>query len=187
MADIYYEEFQKYWKKFVTQLQGQIMTQAKKGMLIHSSMNLILADCVGFWDSTHSEGGRWLNRYEAEYPEKAGIIRDILLKDMKFAGEEENSSKYEVLKYIIPMGGAVAGFAISGGIGVSNLVRAACTVVPAAVAYPVTVNIMKMKAEDGKKELIQAYMNQLGKYKRSIEIILQDIESVSGRNDERND
>ncbi len=53
-------------------------------------------------------------------------------------------------------------------------VRAACTVVPAAVAYPVTVNIMKMKEEDGKKELIQAYLKQLDKYKLSMESILQD-------------
>lgn len=176
MSETYYEEFEKCWKKFVTQLQGQIMMQAKKGMLIHSSLNLILADCAGFWDSRHSEGGRWLDKYEAEYPKKAGMVRDILLKDMKFTGEEGNSSKYGALKYIVPVGSAVAGFAVSGGIGACNLVRAACTVVPAAVAYPVTVNIMKMKAEDGKKELIRAYMKQLDKYKLSIESILQNSE-----------
>lgn len=176
MAENYYEEFEKYWKKFTTQLQGQIMQQAQKGMLIHSSLNLILADCAGFWDSRHSEGGRWLDRYEAEYPEKADMIRNILLKDMRFTGEEENSSKYGALKYIIPAGSAVAGFAVSGGFGASNLVRAACTIVPAAVAYPVMTNIMKMKAEDGKKELIRAYMNQLDKYKRNIESILQNSE-----------
>lgn len=176
MSEIYYEEFEKCWKKFATRLQGQIMMQVKKGMLIHSSLNLILADCAGFWDSRHSEGGRWLDKYEAEYPEKAGIVRDILLKDMKFTGEEGNPSRYGALKYIVPVGSAVAGFAVSGGIGASGLVRAACTVVPAAVAYPVTLNIMKMKAEDGKKELIRAYMNQLDKYKLSIESILQDSE-----------
>lgn len=174
MQETYYEEFEKYWKKFATQLQGQIMTQAQKGMLIHSALNLILADCAGFWDSKYSEGGRWLDKYETEHPKKAGMIRDILLNDMRFTDEGEKSSNYKALKYIIPVGTAIAGYAVSGFGKRDALVRAACTILPAAVAYPITTNIVGMKADDEKEKLIQAYMKQLDKYKRSVESILQD-------------
>lgn len=174
MQETYYEEFEKYWKKFTTQLQGQIMTQAQKGVLIHSALNLILADCVGFWDSKYSEGGRWIDKYETEYPEKADMIRDILLNDMKFTDEGEQSSNYKALKYIVPAGTAVAGFAVSGLRNAGMLARAACTIVPAAVAYPIATNIVNMKAGDAKEKMIQAYMRQLDKYKLSIESILKN-------------
>ncbi len=174
MQETYYEEFEKYWKKFITQLQGQIMTQAQQGILIHSALNLTLADCVGFWDSKYSEGGRWLDKYEAQYPKKADMIRDILLKDMRFTDEGEYTSKYNALRYLIPAGSAAAGFAISGFSEAGMLARAACTILPAAVAYPITTNILNMKADDEKKELIQAYMKQLDKYKLSIERILTE-------------
>lgn len=175
MQETYYEEFEKYWKKFATQLQGQIMTQAQKGVLIHSALNLILADCAGFWDSKYSEGGRWLDKYETEYPKKAGMIRDILLNDMRFMDEGEQSYNYKALKYIVPVGTAAVGFAISGFAISGKLARAACTIIPAAAAYPITTNIVNMKADDEREKLIQAYMKQLDKYKLSIESILQDV------------
>lgn len=173
MQETYYDEFEKNWEKFTTQLQGQIMTQAQKGVLVHSVLNLILADCVGFWDSKYSEGGRWLDRYETEYPKKADMIRDIFLNDMKFTDEGEKSSDLEALKYIVPVGTAIAGFAVSGFGKAGMLARAACTVVPAAVAYPIATNIVNIKSDDAKENLIQAYMKQLDKYKLSIESILQ--------------
>lgn len=174
MQETYYEEFEKYWKKFATQLQGQIMTQAQKGVLIHSALNLILADCVGFWDSKYSEGGRWIDKYETEYPKNAEMIRDILLRDMKFTDEGKESFDHKVLKYIVPVGTAAVGFAISGFSKASMFARAVWTVVPAAAAYPIATNIVNMKADDAKEKLIQAYMDQLDKYKQSIESILKN-------------
>lgn len=177
MQEKYDEEFEKYWKKFATQLQGQLMTQAQKGILVHSAFNLTLADCAGFWDSKYSEGGRWLDQYKAGHPEEADMIRDILLKDMQFTDEGKYSSKYGALRYLIPAGSAAAGFIISGISRAGTLARAASTIVPAAVAYPVTANIVNMKADDAKKELIQAYMKQLDKYKRSVESVLHNAAS----------
>lgn len=172
MRDTYYEEFEKNWKKFVVQLQGQMMRQAKSGLLIPASVNLILSDRIGFWDSRDSEGGRWLDRYEAEYPEKAKRIRDIFLNDMKFSAEEEKTAQYGLLKYVIPAGSAAVGFAVSGGLGAGTFVRAACTLVPAAVAYPVAVSVVGMKEEDEQTKRIHAYLGQLEKFKRSISSIL---------------
>lgn len=57
--------------------------------------NLILADCIGFWDSGYSEGGRWLEKFEKMYPEKAELIRDILLNDMKFTENSADKSRKE--------------------------------------------------------------------------------------------
>ena len=169
-----YDYFEKYWEKFVTQLRGQMMTQAKKGIFSFASLNLILADCVGFWDSRYSEGGRWLDRYEKEHPDKAELIRDILLKDMKFQEEESGSLKKDFLKYVVPAGSAVAGLAIARVAGATTATQAICTLAPAAVAYPVTNNVVHTLNDNVKKKVIQSYMDQLNKYKKGVEGILKE-------------
>lgn len=172
-----YENFQKCWEKFKNQVQGQMMMQAKKDMFTFASLNLILKSSVDFWDSRYSEGGRWLDGLEKEHPEQAGLIRNILLNDMKFTEASTEESKGGVLKYVVPAGTAVAGFAMSKAAGFNKTIQALCTVAPAVASYPITNNIMNTMEDNRKMEKIQAYIGQLDKYKQSIESILRDIEA----------
>lgn len=176
MGNSYYDNFKKNWDKFIARLQGQLITQAKSGVFTPASSNLILADCIGFWDSRYSEGGRWLDGFEKEYPEKAEMIRNILLNDMKFEENSVEESKQEYLKYVIPVGSAAAGFAISRIAGANAIVQAVCSIAPAAVAYPVANNVLHAADDNRKKEVIQNYLSQLDKYRASIGSILQDME-----------
>lgn len=175
MENMYCENFRKNWDKFMDRLQGQLIIQAKNGILALVPSNLVLSECTGFWDSRHSEGGRWLEQYEKEFPEKAGMIRNILLKDMKFEELPIKRGNHGFLKYVIPAGSAAAGFAISKAVGAGAIVQAVCTAAPAAVAYPVTNNMLHTIDDSKKKEMIQSYLAQLSKYKAGIESILQDM------------
>ena len=175
METMEYESFEKCWKQFAIQLQGKMMIEAKKGVVTTASFNLILASIIDFWDSRYCEGGRWLDNYEKKYPKKAELIRSILLEDMKFKEEAKGLSNNDFLKYVVPVGSAAAGFVVSKIIGTSSMVQTVCTIAPAVVAYPVTTNLLDNITSSNKKELIQIYMNQLEKYKLSIESILKDI------------
>lgn len=176
MGNSYCDAFKKNWDKFITRLQGQLITQAKNGVFTPASSNLILADCIGFWDSRHSEGGRWLDGFEKEYPDKAERIRNILLNDMKFKSNSSDESTQEYLRYLIPVGSAAAGFAISRIAGANAIVQAVCTIAPAVVSYPVASNVLHAAGDNRKKEIIQNYLSQLDKYRVSIESILQGME-----------
>lgn len=175
MGNSYYDDFKKNWDKFIARLQGQMITQARNGVFTQASFNLILAECSDFWDSRHSEGGRWLEKFEEKYPQKAEMVRNILLNDMKFEGKLADDSKQEYLKYIIPVGSAAAGFAISNIVGANTIVQAVCTVAPAVVAYPVTNNVLHAVDDNRKKEMIRNYLSQLDKYRLSMESILTDL------------
>lgn len=150
------------------------MSQMEKGIFTYASLKLILADCVGFWESKHSEGGRWLSDYEEKNPEKASIIEKILLDDMKFIEESSQIEERDYIKYLAAGGSAAAGLLISRYTGASNWVQTVCTIAPAVVAYPIVSNVISTLSDKQKKVLIQNYMDQLEKYKVSIQRILED-------------
>lgn len=170
------ERFEQYWNKFITRLRGQMLNTMAKQKLTYPMMKLMLADEVEFWDSRQQEGGRWLDQYEAKYPEKGALIRTVLVKDISFREEGGNAPQGGgSLKYIMPVGGATAGFLISHFMGASTVVRAVSTVIPAIAAYPIAVSITGSNKADADKKMIQLYLDQLEKYRLSVESILLDI------------
>lgn len=175
MGNAYYDDFEKNWDKFIARMHGQLIKQARDGVFTLASSNLILADCSGFWDSRHSEGGRWLEKFEKEYPQKAEIIRNILLHDMRFAENSVGDSGQEYLKYIVLVGSAATGFAISKIVGANAIVQAVCTIASAVVAYPVVNNVIHAVDDSRKKKMIQDYLSQLDKYRISIESTILDM------------
>lgn len=168
-----YEDFMKNWNKFRSRLQGKMMLQADKGVFTLSMLNLVLAECVEFWDSRHFEGGRWLDELEKALPEKADMVRTILLKDMRFAEESDGSTQNNFLQYAVPAGSAIVGFSLAKVMGTTEVIQAVCTIVPAAVAFPLTKNIIRAVDSNKKKEMIKNYLAQLEKYRLSIENILK--------------
>lgn len=177
MSNKDYEIFQACWTKFADQLKGRMILQAKKETFNYTMLNLILADCTEFWDSHSSEGGRWLEHYEKRNPQKCSIIRDILVRDMKFRDTSENVSNNEIVKYALPVGSAIAGFVLSrNAYAGKKVLQALCTAAPAAITYPISNEIVDTAREKKKKRIIQRYLEQLDRYKISVENILLDDE-----------
>ena len=114
------DRFRSDWNTFADLLRGQLIQRSKTGALSLASANLILSGAASFWESTHTAGGRWLAAYEHRFPEKGGLIRDILLSDMKFTREETAGPDLSPLRYVLPIGAAAAGFLISRGLGASR-------------------------------------------------------------------
>lgn len=172
MCDSVANDFHKYWRKYASQLRGQLMNQAKNGTLQNATANLVLSGSIAFWDDRHSEGRKWLERLEDEQPEKAQTIQNILLKDMRFQDLEAKKDYSQFLKVGIPIGGAVVGFAISKGTGAALPVQTLLTAGLALVGYPVASNMAAAARDTAEKNAIDAYMHQLEKYKLSVENIL---------------
>lgn len=167
------EKFKANWGKFVTRLRGQMIAAAKKQKLSYPMLKLMLAEQVGFWDSRYDEGGRWLNEYESANPDKGGMIRKILVEDICFSTEYPKNPHMDILKYAVSFGGGAAGLAISHAMGAGKFAQAVSTVVPAVVAYPVASSLSDSVQDQWKKEMIDFYMDQLEKYKISVEGILE--------------
>lgn len=165
-------DFPKYWKKFSTQLRGQLMSLAKNDTLMDSSANLALSSSIGFWDDRHAEGRKWLEQLESEEPERARLIENILVNDMHFENLGEQKEHNQLLKYGIPLGGAVAGFAVSKALGATPAVQVALTAGSAIVGYPIANSTVSSSHENAKNSKIDAYMKQLEKYELSIKNIL---------------
>ena len=164
--------FPKYWKKFSTQLRGQLMTLAKNDTLMDSSANLALSSSIGFWDDCHAEGKKWLEQLEGEDPERAHLVENILVNDIHFEKTEKKKDYNQLFKYGIPLGGAVAGFAISKAIDATPTIQAALTAGAALVSCPIANSTIATSNDNAKNAKIDAYMQQLEKYELSIKNIL---------------
>lgn len=173
MSNAIANDFQKYWEKFSAQLRGQLMNQAKNGTLHNTTAKLALSGSVAFWDDRYAEGRKWLDRLEQEQPEKAQLVQDILLKDMGFQDLEEQKDHSPLLKYGIPVGGAIVGFAVSRFLGSTATTQALWTAGVALVSYPAASGMAGAVKDTAVKRTIDAYMDQLDKYRLSVEGVLK--------------
>jgi len=173
--DLYRRQFQRNWEHFITILQSDLKQSAQGQKINYNMAKIALSIHSEYWDTKEKDGGRWICELEKENPEEANLIRKILLKDMKFTEEVRNESLNASLKIIVPVGSAAAGFVLSRAFGANNVVQIISTIVPAAVAYPITNNMIDIHGENQKEEAIQSYLSQLDKYKLSIESVLNGI------------
>ncbi len=173
--DLYRRQFQRNWEHFITILQSDLKQSSQDQKVNYNMAKIALSIHSEYWDTKEKDGGRWIYELEKENPEEANLIRNILLKDMRFSEEVSSDSLNASLKFIVPIGSAVTGFALSKAFGANNVVRIISTIVPAAVAYPITNNMIDVHGENQKEETIQSYLSQLDKYKLSIESVLSGI------------
>lgn len=96
----------------------------------------------------------FLEKYEREYPEKAEMVKNILLNDMKFEEYSLGVSQKGYMKYMVPIGCAAAGFGLSKIAGADTVILTVCTIAPAAAAYPVTINALRTGGNSRKKQMI---------------------------------
>ena len=170
------ETFEKNWQKFITRIRGQMMSQMKNGFFSYGTLDLILADSLGFWESKDFEGARWLDEFERSHPDKAQRVRAILLEDMRFTEEPLEKPKGKVLSYAVPVGSAVAGLLAARAAGAGKAVQIAGALVPAVVTASVTDSAVRATADKKEKEWIDLYLRQLDKYRLSVESILDELE-----------
>ncbi len=162
------ENFLKCWDKFSKNLRGKILNQTDKQNFSFHVLKLILAEAVTVWENKYDECGRWLIDYSKENPEKGELIKQILLRDMKFTEVTVKKSNSRNAALLASVGVAAAGFGISHFLNAGTAATVAATVLPAIAAYPTVT--ATTNAVNGKKEsnTLDAYMNQLEKFRLSI-------------------
>lgn len=169
------DKFLSNWNDFITVLRGKLISTSRKQQLTYPLAKLILTDAALAWSSEYEVAGRWLNAYCAANPEKGQLVKQVLTTDMVFTEEQPQGELPAALTYVVPATGAVAGFAISRFCFTTSIwVQAAATLLPAALLYPAAKQMVEGRREQGKDRLINAYIDQLTKYRQSVESILME-------------
>jgi hypothetical protein len=166
------EKFESLWRDFVALVKGKLITTANKQMLSTPLANLILNDAKASWGSEYDINGKWLSKLTEVEPDKAALIRAVLLDDMTFTNVETNKPFPSYYNYIVPTAGAIAGLVVSACVGATKLIQGVSAIVPAVLLYPAVKAYGKQRDDMNRDKDIEAYIHQLEKYKNSIVSIL---------------
>lgn len=164
--------FEKNWVKFSNRLQGQMLIESRQQHITLAIAKMLLADQKEFWDSCKKEGGCWLDAYEAEQPQKAAMVRQILLQDMAFTQEYTPKNGGSLIKYLLPVVGAAVGFSVSQAMGATAVLKTISSIALGAVSYPVATGLSSSAEDQNEKKMVKFYMDQLEKYRISVSEIL---------------
>ncbi len=164
-------DFERCWGKFTTRVKGRLMEKNAAGQLNYGVAKLILSDSKNTWELKYDECGRWLSDYEKIQPEKARLVKQVLVRDMKFS-EEKIKEFPASIPYISSAIGAAVGFGVATLLDANMLITAAATLVPVAAIFPATTGAGKTIKKNNSAVAVDAYMTQLDKYKASVLSIL---------------
>lgn len=171
MADTPLIGFEKNWDRFLTHLTAQIHKRSAKQLPGVNILNMILRDCALDWASPETPYGRWLMGYAAQEPEKAALIRQILMEDMQLKPVRVKNGA-ALCQTCIPTASAAAGFTASRLLDTSITVQAISTVSAAAVSVPFVLLAGKKLRKRSQEKALQMYLSQLELYHLSIQSIL---------------
>lgn len=166
------ERFESLWNDFVILVKGKLITTSNTQRLSTPLANLILSDAASSWGSEYELCGKWLSQFAEREPQKAELIRNITLNDMKFSDISERKEISNQYNIIVPAIGAIAGLGISYFMGAAKWVQAISVIAPAVLLYPAVKSFAKQKNDINKKNTIDELMGQLDKYKNSILSVL---------------
>lgn len=166
------EKFDSLWSDFIALVKGKLINTANEQKLSIPLANLILSDSASIWFSDYEINGKWLSSFAEREPQKAELIQDILMNDMKFINIEMKKELSDGIYYLIPAIGAIAGLGISYFSGASKIVQAISTIAPAVLLYPAVKKYGKQKEESNKEKNLAALIQQLNKYYNGIMSIL---------------
>lgn len=167
-------EFESYWDRFTARLMGTLMNESKKQEITYSVASILLSDAVMSWSLSYDDCGSWLARLKSEEPEKGELVSQILTNDIKFTEVKPKKTMPPVVNAVAPVVGAALGFGISHALDAAVLVQIISTVVPGVLIYPATKSVGNMMEENKKSAVIEDYMAQLEKYKKSVISVLSD-------------
>lgn len=166
--DILTIKFQELWDDFVSSFKGNLITESSKQGLSFAIAKLSLSEAVSTWSSEYTINGRWLYKLIQEEPEKGKLVKEILTKDISLTEVKSESSNSDSLKYIIPVGAGAIGYGVAHMAGLATLGTACVTLIPMAVAYPLTTTHLSNRKDKEKERIINGYVNQLNKYKEAV-------------------
>lgn len=170
MADI--QQFERLWDGFVTSFKGDLIGQSRKQTLTYPLVKLIFSDKVLTLTSEYGSLGRWLDEVIKSQPRKGMLIKELLTKDMTLTEEKLNNEISSTIKYAVVGGAGALGFIVSKGMDLGMISTTILTLAPMAIAYPVATSYISTRKEKGIYTLIDAYVTQLDKYKKSINSVL---------------
>ena len=164
--------FERCWSKFAITVKKRLIEKSKTQKITLNYANLILNDAILMWEDPSEECGIWLSHYAKSVPDKGGLIKNIITNNVKFYAIKERKDFPEILKILIPVIGAVAGFAISYVLKAPIWGKIVSSIAPAVILFPLMNIIQKNKNASNVKADIKDYLTQLDNYKNSITDVL---------------
>lgn len=167
------DQFDTQWERFLTTLEGKIISHSANHPITCPHLNILLREARLCWESDYETAGRWLKKVKAQYPEQGKLIHQILLRDMIFQEIPEKAGSSELWNLLIPVAGAITGLTVSSLLHASTLVRVLSTVAPAGLLYG-AMKVANPKAAQ-KQRLTEDYFAQLETYRQSVCSILEQL------------
>lgn len=161
-------KFNELWQDFVSSFKGNLITESRKQDISFAFAKLALSEAVSTWTSEYTINGRWLHKLMQDDSSKGNLVKEILTKDIALTEERFNGTKSDSLKYIVPVGAGAIGYGVAHALELATLGTACATLAPMAIAYPLTTKYLSNKKEKAQDNLINAYVDQLNKFKESI-------------------
>ncbi len=161
-------KFKELWQDFVSSFKGNLLTESRKQDISFALVKLALSEAVSTWASEYTINGRWLYKLIQDDPSKGNLVKEILTKDIVLTEEKSNDTKSDSLKYIVPVGAGAIGYGVAHALELATLGTACATLAPMVIAYPITTKYLSNKKEKTQDNLINAYVDQLNKFKESI-------------------
>lgn len=179
------EEFLSNWTKFIAKLKGRLLGMSKNDELAFQVISEILDNEREFWLSHYEEGGRWIERFSEQDAAMGDVIRNIMANDLQFNGSitpKSNIGMHRILRIAI---GAVVGFLLirlspdSWVLKSKELLKfrdlipycsaGICGIVFYLLGQSFDVSLL----DKCRYKLIDSYLNQLEKYRLSVESLLE--------------
>lgn len=174
MADI--NQFERLWDNFVLSFMGELITQSKQLTLSFPLVKLIFTDKVLSLTSEYNIFGRWLSQLIQEHPAKGALVKDILTKDMALTEETMVKEIPLVSKYVVTGSAGAVGYIAAKILDMGMLGSAILTIAPMVVCYPTASAYISARKQRNVDDLIDAYVAQLEKYKKSVcSVLLTEI------------
>lgn len=166
--DIQTTKFQELWKDFIDSFKGNLITESRNQEITFAIAKMALREAVSTWTSEYTINGRWLYKLLKSEPAKGELVKEILTKDIRLSEVGGAGSKSDSMKYFIPLAAGAIGYGIAHLAKFATVGTACATLVPMAVAYPVTVKYLSDRKDKYTESMINAYVGQLNKYRESI-------------------
>lgn len=160
--------FERCWSKFAVTVKKRLIEKSKTQKITLNYANLILNDALLMWEDSSEECGIWLSHYAKSVPDKGGLIKNIISNNVRFYAIKERKDFPDVLKVLIPIIGAVAGFAVAYVLKAPIWGQIISSIAPALILFPLMNIIQKKKNASNVKSDIKDYLMQLENYKNSI-------------------
>ena len=180
------DEFLSNWTKFIAKLKGRLLGMSKNGELTFKAVSEIFDSEREFWLSHYEEGGRWIERFSEQDATKGEIIRNILVNDLQFSGNITPKSNVGVFRIFRIAIGVVVGVLLirlspdswilksEELLKFRDLIPYFSAGISGVVFYLLGQTFDASLFDKCRYKLIDSYLNQLEKYRLSVETLLDE-------------